>query len=47
MDAAVAKLHAALRATWEELGQEHHDAYIDETEVAILARHLIDAGVRF
>lgn len=43
----VAVVYAALRETWAELGQEHHDAYIDETEVAVLTQKLIEAGVRF
>ena len=45
--AAVAKVYAALRATWEELGQSHHDGYIDEVEVEVLTRYLIEQGVRF
>jgi hypothetical protein len=45
--AAVAKVYAALRATWEELGQEHHDGYIDETEVKVLTDNLIAQGARF
>ena len=45
--AAVAKVYAALRETWAELGQDHHDGYIDETEVSILADKLVEQGVRF
>ena len=45
--AAVAKVYAALRETWAELGQEHHDGYIDETDVEILVSKLIEQGVRF
>lgn len=45
--AAVAKVYAALRATWAELGQDHHDGYIDETDVAILVDKLVEQGVRF
>lgn len=40
-------VHEALRRTWAELGQDHHDAYIDEEEVSILVKHLLAQGVQF
>lgn len=45
--AAVDKVYAALRATWEELGQDHHEDYIDRAEVEVLTRYLVEEGVKF
>jgi hypothetical protein len=45
--AAVAKVYAALRATWEELGQDHHEDYVDSGDVEVLTRYLEEEGVRF
>lgn len=39
-------VHEALRRTWAELGQDHHEAYIDETEVEILVKHLLELGAQ-
>jgi hypothetical protein len=47
MDAAIDIVHAALRATWEELGQDHHEDYIDRDEVAILTKYLVENGAKF
>jgi hypothetical protein len=47
MDRAVAIVYAALRETWAELGQDHHDGYIDEVEVEVLTRKLIEGGAKF
>ena len=48
MDAhAIDVVHEALRATWEELGQEHHEDYVDRDDVEVLTKYLIENGARF